>query len=138
MKLVPLTIELPLRANRRTRVIICDESSHTKDNRYCVLGAMFYEVSRLYIETYLELMKQKHYLNDEVKWGKAPSREGTFSQGYKAFAKCFIDLPLSYKALIIDTHTYPLAHPVHSPKDSELGYYIVLLSTSIQHHSSEP
>jgi hypothetical protein len=59
----------------------------------------------------------------EVKWSKTPKKAGKYLDGYKALIRAFVELDFQYKALVVDTHRYPIDHRLHAFGNSELGYY---------------
>lgn len=111
----------PLRENRGTIHVYADESSQTA-HRYMVLGALITGQSHLVLEHDLQAVKEMHHLFDELKWNKVPSK-GKFLDGYQAMVRSFQAMPLRFKAFVVDTAQYPLAHVTHSDRNEELGFY---------------
>ena len=129
----------PLRERRGKIQIYGDESSHTA-HRYMVLGALITGEPHRNLEQQLRAVKEQHYIFDEIKWNKVPSR-GKFLDGYQALIRTFQQLPLRFKAFVVDTVQYPLAHIVHSDKNEELGFYkyfFQLLYTGIIRRDPRP
>ena len=110
------------RKDRKTRRIYCDESSYTWQ-RYFVLGAIWHTADYNQVEQALFTTRERHHLIDEIKWVKAPRQKRGFFKAYQALIDTFIEHPIYFKALIIDTHKNPLKHPKYSLGDAELGYY---------------
>ena len=125
---------LPLRTDRTEKYIFCDESG--LDDRFFVLGSLTGSSHPGHMIGVLDCIKDEHGLRKEIKWERFPSNSKYFN-GYKAVVARFMDLPLTYKALIVDTKQYPLNHPVFAGKNKTLGYfqyYLVLLYFGIIKH----
>jgi hypothetical protein len=112
---------LPLRPDRKERHIFCDESG--LNDRFFVLGSLYSPSDSETFRSDIETIKRKHRLKTEIKWEKLPTRQGQFLDGYNAVIERWIDSPLTYKALIVDTQKYPLNHREFTGGDHTIGYY---------------
>src|SRR5437868_85759 len=125
---------LPLRIDRREQYIFCDESG--LDDRFFVLGSLTGHSNPGDMIGTLDCIKAEYALKNEMKWERFPCK-GKFCNGYKAVVLRFMDLPLTYKALIVDTQLYPLNHPTFAGRNKSIGYfqfYLVLLFAGIIKH----
>lgn len=128
------SVQLPLRPDCQERYIFCDESG--LDDRFFVLGSLTGSSHPGHMIGVLDCIKDEHALKKEMKWERFPSNRKYFN-GYKAVVARFMDLPLTYKALIVDTRQYPLNHPRFADKNKTLGYfqfYLVLLFFGVIKH----
>ena len=112
----------PLRPDRITRRIYCDESSYNHQ-KYFALGAIWHEYDHNDFEVTLLSTKRRFCLYDEIKWRKVPTQPGKYFDGYKALIDRYFELPVRFKVIVVDTDQYPLSHPTYSAGDAELGYY---------------
>ena len=112
---------LRLRPERKDRYIFCDESG--LNDRFFVLGALYCPSSPEQFRAELDAIKKEHWLRGEIKWEKFPKSAKAYLKGYNAVVDKFIDSTLSYKALIVDTHQYPLNDPNFTGGVHSIGYY---------------
>lgn len=130
----PIREQLPLRADRQERFIFCDESG--LDDRFFVLGSLTGSANPGDLIGALDCIKNEHFLRDEMKWEKFPT-PGKYFNGYKAIVGRFLELPITYKAMIVDTSQHPLNHDGFADKNKTIGYfqfYLVLLFAGIIKH----
>lgn len=125
-----------------TMVAFCDESCHNA-HRYFVLGAIFFAFKEgsdvnaaiRQIEEQLRHKKEEYGLRGRVKWQKIPSRPGKFLEGYKALLREVLETENVYfKAMVVDTHNYPLDNKKRWAGDQLVGYskfYCVFLSDGL-------
>lgn len=114
-------IGLPLRPDRKDRHIFCDESGLS--DRYFILGSLHCSSHTDDFRSDLDGIKRKHSLNSEIKWEKFPKKSGQYLNGYTAIIEKFLESPLTYKALIVDTQTHPLNHRQFTGGERGIGYY---------------
>jgi len=112
---------LRLRPDRLDRHIFCDESG--LHDRFFVLGALYFPSSPNEFRTELNVIKKDHWLRAQIKWERFPRSFKNLFKGYNAVVDKFVDSPLRYKALIVDTHKYPLNHPTFTGGVYSIGYY---------------
>lgn len=126
--------QLPLRTDRQERYIFCDESG--LDDRFFVLGSLTGSANPGELIGALDFIKHEHSLKSEMKWEKFPT-PGKFFNGYKAVVERFMELPITYKAMIVDTSQHPLNHQSFADRNKTVGYfqfYLVLLFSGIIRH----
>jgi len=114
-------MRLPLRRDRLTRYVYCDESGVS--HKYFVLGAIFYNSRSLDLNLEIEKIKAAHSLRGEVKWEKLPTKNGKYFDGYKALIRLFCEFEISFKALIVNTEANQINHPDFAGSSYAIGYY---------------
>jgi len=107
------------------------------NDRYFVLGSLHCPTDPSEIRSELDTIKSKHALRTEIKWEKFPRKIGQYHDGYTGVIHKFVDSPLTYKALIVDTRLYQLNNREFTGGDRGVGYYqfyLTLLFNGIIRH----